>query len=149
MTNSEAAMADDSRKPGPGELANKRRQRRLWLVIAVLFATGFSVGFGTGYLEDDTGQGASLPAAWAIFAALVFTVAVTFGSWHYYRASDELARRDNLHAAGIGLNVFLVAFPVWFVLAKAGLVGQPDAMILFVLTLLATLMAFGWQRLRG
>ncbi len=142
------AKADDT--PGAGERATRERSRRIWWIMGGMAAIGFVTGFATAFLEKDEGGAfpGALPPAFAIGAALVFVIAVVFGSWRYFRTIDEVERRNNYVGAIWGLNFYVVLYPVWFFLWKGGLVIEPMHEALFVATLVVTMIAYFWTKLR-
>lgn len=136
---------------GPGEAADRARSRRAFILFAVLGLLGGAVGFTAALIEPHEASlttGGSLPAWFAIVAALLLVGAVTAGSIVYHRTMDELQRLDNYWAATMGANVLLMAYPVWLILWKGGLVPAPDAMTLYLVVLLSTGLAYAWRKLR-
>lgn len=136
---------------GPGEAADRARSRRTFITFAVLSLLGGALGFTAALFEPHEATlttGGSLPAWFAIVAALLLVGAVTAGSIIYYRTMDELQRLDNYWAATMGANVLLMAYPVWLILWKGGLVPAPDAMTLYLAVLVSTGLAYAWRKLR-
>ena len=136
---------------GPGEAADRARSRRTLIMFAALASIGGAVGFTAALIEPRAAAitaGDSLPAWFAILAALLLLGAVTAGSIVYHRTMDELQRLDNYWAATVGANVLLIAYPVWLILWKGGLVPAPDAMTLYLAVLLSTGLAYIWRKLR-
>jgi hypothetical protein len=136
---------------GPGEAADRARSRRTLIMFAVLGLVGGAVGFTAALIEPREASltsGGSVPAWFAILAALLLVGAVTAGSIVYHRTMDELQRLDNYWAATVGANVLLMAYPVWLILWKGGLVPAPDAMTLYLAVLVSTGLAYAWRKLR-
>ncbi|BCA57408.1 hypothetical protein [Sphingomonas sp. HMP6] len=149
MTRLEPAMPN--KDLGPGEAADRARSRRTAINFTILALLGGVVGFTAALVEQPDAPisaGGTIPAWFAILAATVFVVAVVAGSVAYYRNMDELQRLDNYWATTVGANVFLLAYPVWLVLWKGGLVPAPDAMILYLVVLATTMTAYFWRKLR-
>ncbi|MDY7523028.1 hypothetical protein [Sphingomonas sp. 10B4] len=149
MTRLKIAMPQN--EMGPGEAADRTRSRRTFITFAVLSVLGGAVGFTAALIEPHEATlttGGSLPAWFAILAALLLIGAVTAGSLVYYRTIDELQRLDNYWAATMGANVLLMAYPVWLILWKGGLVPAPDAMTLYLAVLVSTGLAYAWRKLR-
>lgn len=136
---------------GPGEAADRARSRRMLIMFVALAAVGGAVGFTAALIEPHEAMlttGGSLPAWFAVVAALLMIAAVSAGSIVYHRTMDELQRLDNYWAATIGANVLLTAYPVWLILWKGGLVPAPDAMTLYLAVLVSTGLAYAWRKLR-
>lgn len=129
----------------------QQRRRRMYTIIGGLFGAGLISGLLVGYFEDEKRgllAGNSIPPEIAIFSAVMFAIAVTFGTWRYIRAADELERRINAASTVMAGNVLLLGFPIWFLLWKGGLVPEPDAVWLFCAGFLASLLTYGWQKFR-
>ncbi|WP_033921364.1 hypothetical protein [Sphingomonas sp. 37zxx] len=131
---------------GPGELAAARQRRRLMVTVGILAAVGFFAGLGTALVEDESSG--TLPAGWAIAMVVIGVTAICLGSWRLWKQADEYDRRDHLAATTMGLNVYLLLYPSWFVLAKGKVVGEPDDLIIFIATYLAAAGTYGWRKLR-
>ncbi|HEX8553711.1 MAG TPA: hypothetical protein VF695_03300 [Sphingomonas sp.] len=143
---------DVGRAPGPGEAAARAQRKRMWITIGALAAAGLPIGFFAALLEEDYKGGimtGTLPAWFAILAAATFVIAVVAGTIVLYRRVDELERRDNMMAGAVGANVMCIAYPVWFVVWKGGLVQAPDALYLFLATLGSTLISYLYLKLKN
>lgn len=135
--------------PGAGEAALKARRRRLYTIIGALALSGFVVGFLSARFEREGGgflEG--IPAEWAIAASAIYLLTITIGTWRYYKVVDELERHDNRWAMTMALNLYLIGYPIWFMLWKGGLVPEPSHEIIFVVLYLALMAAYGWKKFR-
>jgi Na+/melibiose symporter-like transporter len=129
----------------------KQRTRRIYMTTAGLFAVGAVAGFMIGFFEDEERglvAANSIPAEVAIIATVIFVIAVTFGTLRLMKATDELERRINANATVMAGNVLLIGYPAWFFLWKGGLVPEPDAMWLFCAGIVASILTYGWYKLR-
>ncbi len=129
----------------------RQRQRRINTVIGALFAVGLVCGFLVGFFEDDkAGLVApnSIPPWLAVTSAIVFIVAVSFGSWKLMKESDEHERVIHTKTTVIAGNVMLIGFPAWFVLWKGGITPEPDALWLFMAGIISSMIAFAWYKFR-
>ncbi len=140
----------DDPAPGIGEAREKmqsgRSKRTLWILAGI----GMVVGFFSAMLEGD-GEGFlnGIPAAWAIASAAIFIAAISIGSWFYYRQMDEVARYTNLWAAAVTVNLYLIAYPIWYVLWRGELVREPSHEVIFLFVYVAYVAALGWKKWRG
>lgn len=135
--------------PGAGEAALKARRRRLYTIIGALMLSGFVIGFFSARFEREGGGFLDgIPAAWAVTASIVFLLACTIGTWRYYKVVDELERHDNRWAMMMSLNLYLIGYPIWFLLWKGGLVPEPSHEIIFVALYVALMAAYGWKKIR-
>ena len=150
MTGKEMIMANPADLPkGAGEAALKARRRRIFVIIGTLAASGFVLGFLSAHFEREDGEFLEgIPAAWAIIASLVFLLTCTVGTWRYFKAVDEFERRDNSWAMMMAFNVYLVGYPIWFLLWKGGLVPEPSHEIIFVVLYFVLMAAYGWKKFR-
>jgi hypothetical protein len=85
----------------------------------------------------------------ALWVAGVFSVSWLVGmaiGWWWYFSADEHERDAYDVASVVGAGFFTVVTPVWWVAARAGLGPQPDAMILWLITMLVITIAWFWRR---
>ncbi|NNC46932.1 MAG: hypothetical protein HKO13_00670 [Sphingomonas sp.] len=117
-----------------GEERLKRKTRRKWAIMGVLFVIGLVVGFTAARMEDIRGYDFAGPwppeIALGILAA--FLVTISIGSWLQHREMDDYERDINRKAAAFAAMVILVGYPVWFLLWKAGMVIEPVHWMIFI-----------------
>jgi hypothetical protein len=63
-------------------------------------------------------------------------------------SADEHERRASDFGRNAATGVFLALTPAWWVAARAGLMPQPDAMILWIITMVVSTIGWSWQRYR-
>jgi hypothetical protein len=83
----------------------------------------------------------------AIFASASWLLSMAIAWWWYYSA-DEHERRANDVGFLAGGSLFMAVTPAWWVAARAGLLPQPDAMILWCVTVGVTTIGWFWHRYR-
>jgi hypothetical protein len=66
--------------------------------------------------------------------------------WHYN--TDEHEERAIDFGRRVGAGLFLAVTPAWWVAARASLLPQPNAMILWLVTMLVTSFGWSWHRSR-
>ena len=65
----------------------------------------------------------------------------------WWRSSaDEHERRASDFGRNAAAGVFLAVTPAWWVAARAGLLPQPDAMALWILTMVVSSIGWSWRR---
>lgn len=136
-------------EPRDGLAAAKARKRRLQLVIVGLIGAGALIGFFSSMSETDGGafmEGTS--AAWAIVASVILLGALSYGGWRYHLATDELDRRDNQWASAVALNFYVGGYAGWYFWWRGGLVPEPQHQTIFLATIAAMLLAYGYKKLR-
>lgn len=136
---------------GPGVRADRARQWRNRTIMGALALAGAAVGFVSALLEKNPGPGflqGTLPAAWAIAAAAILIIAITWGCWRLSRTVDELERRNNYLAGTMGYYAFAGTYMVWFVLWRGDLVPEPSHQLLFLITMIAAFVTYFWKKLR-
>ena len=129
----------------------KQRQKRINAVIGTMFAMGLVSGFLVGFFEDENAglvAANSIPPWLAIISAIVFVIAVSYGSWKLMQVSDEHERVIHTKTTVVAGNGMLIGYPAWFVLWKGGLVPEPDALWLFLAGILSSALAFAWYKFR-
>lgn len=142
----EATMVDQD-----WQMRARQRQRRINTVVGALFAVGLVSGFLVGIFEDDEAgllAANSIPPWLAVTSAIVFVVAIGFGSWKLMKVSDEHERVIHTKTTVVAGNVMLIGFPTWFILWKGGLVPEPDALWLFMASIIGSVIAFAWYKFR-
>ena len=112
----------------PGERASAVRKQRYHRMIGVYIAVALLILVGSWLFKR--GEGGVAPA-WAITFSLLYLVTLIGGGWLISRQSDEVERQENLVAASFAARFYVLAFPVWYFLAKAQLAPQPDSLVLF------------------
>ena len=136
-------------EPRDGLAAAKARKQRLQSIIIGLMGAGAIVGFFSAMFEvDGGGFMEGIPAGWAIAASVILLGALGFGGWRYYLATDELDRRDNQWASATALNLYIAGYATWYIWWRGGLVPEPQHQMIFVATMAATVLAYGYKKLR-
>jgi hypothetical protein len=137
--------------PGPGEARERARFRRRSVVIGAIFTAGLFSGFYVGHEEADAlfhgGDAAWSPTVSLILVA-VYLIAVGGGSLLLQNSMDELEKHNSYKAATVAAAVYIILYPVWFVLWKGGLVPEPVHWVVFVAFWLSLCAATLWYRFR-
>jgi len=81
----------------------------------------------------------------AMLAIAMWLTARVVREWWHHRA-DEHEQRASDFGRRVGTGVFLAVTPAWWVAARAGLLPQPDAMVLWVGIYVVTSIAWSWRR---
>lgn len=81
-------------------------------------------------------------------AAIAIWLASMVLSWWWYYSADEHERRANDVGFLFGGGLFLAVTPAWWILARAGLLPPPDAMVLWYATVVAIGVGWAWYRNR-
>ncbi|MES2989559.1 MAG: hypothetical protein V4808_16815 [Pseudomonadota bacterium] len=131
---------------GPGERAEKARQRRFSLIWGGFMVLGGMIGALLVALGPD--RAGTIPAALAIAAAALFVIAIPLGSWYFLRDVDEVEQRTNMVASIWGLNAYVMLYPAWYILWKGQLVREPDHEILFITTMIVLSLVYFWKKAR-
>lgn len=69
-------------------------------------------------------------------------------AWRWYFSADEHERRANDVGYLAGGGLFMAATPIWWVGARAGMLPPPDAMILWLVTVVVMTVVWAWHRSR-
>lgn len=89
-----------------------------------------------------------LTASFAIGASVLWVVGMAVCMFLYHRAVDDHEERAWLWACVSGWYVFMFAAPVWWMLHRASLASPPDAMLLFIGTLIVNGAVWLWLKYR-
>jgi len=137
-----------------GEQLHQTQRKRFWRnLLAVGLAgapIGFAVGFGAGYSRGDLDAFWNWAPDWLVIGLLGFAiVGFSFGTWRFYRSIDEVELLDNLWSSLAAYYVFALLFPVWWVLGKAGISGEPNYWIIFLAALVLGLATYLFRKWRA
>lgn len=124
------AMTDDE---GPGTRADRARKRRmvLFIILYAIVAIAFIVGMRLATPEPVALSHRFTPDA-ALAAAVLFPLLFGGAIAIIWRTQDEVARRIVLSAWAIAFIVEAFATVSWTFLWQGGWVPQPNAMALFL-----------------
>jgi hypothetical protein len=131
-----------------GTLKYKRDQRRR---VAVFIASLAMVGLacaGIYFAGQFERTGRTIDPALAIALTLLFAVGTVIGNWLYLKNSDELVWANHLSASFWALAALLILYPAWLILWAGGLVDEPDAKGLYIITFTAAGLVYFWKKFR-
>jgi hypothetical protein len=127
--------------------------------LAVIYGTQLDVGknfpedlpfgvFSNG-MDDPLGIFSNRPVSlgFAIFAITSWVLAMAIGLRRYLSA-DEHERQANDFGKLVAFRLFFTVTPAWWVAARAGLLPQPNAMVLWVVTMGVAAITSFWRRWR-
>ncbi|AMG74203.1 hypothetical protein [Sphingopyxis granuli] len=130
------------------------RRRRYWTSLGFAALIGGLIG-GWLVVDQPKGRGltemlatGSLTPGFAIAAALCWTIGLAIAMILYHRAIDDHEEHAWLWASTAGWYALIFPAPVWWVLHRAGLAPSPDAMLLFLLTLVVNAVVYLWLKFR-
>jgi hypothetical protein len=136
---------------GLGEARERARLRKRTIVFGAIFAAGLIGGFYVGFQEAGRvlhgGDGAWSPAVALVLAGLYLT-AIVAGSLLLQVSMDELERHNGYKAGTFAAAVYIVVYPIWFLLWKGGFVAEPIHWLVFIIFWLALLAGHLWYRFR-
>lgn len=151
MTAMETKMARPEEAPGPGEARERARFRRRNIVFGAIFVAGLFSGFYIGHQEAERvfagGEGPWSPTV-ALVLAGTYLLAIVAGSLLLQGSMDELERHNGYKAGTFAAAVYIVLYPIWFLLWKGGFVAEPIHWVVFVIFWLSLLAGHLWYRFR-
>ena len=127
-----------------------RKTNTLFLLSGLVGVPGgLALFFGAFSRDNPFGlfSNSAISPGIAIFAITSWLLSIAIAWWWYYSA-DEHERRANDFGFLVGGGLFLAVTPTWWVAARAGLLPQPDAMILWVVTVSVMTLGWFWHRYR-
>jgi hypothetical protein len=151
----------------PATRRTRRTRRLYWLTELVVTLAALAVIYGTQLvqgknvpkdlpfgvfshgMDDPFGMFSNRPVSpgIAIFAITSWVLAMAIGLWRYLSA-DEFERKANDFGKLVAFRVFYTVTPAWWVAARADLLPQPNAMVLWLVTLWVVLITSFWRRYR-
>lgn len=148
MTKSKAAAVAAELSPGERKVREKKKRR--FALFGALFAAGFIPGALLGWSRADSlfSPDTVWPAWISILLAVTFVVAVGTGAVLLNRQLDELERQTQYKAAGAAAGLFVIVYPIWWVLWMGGLVREPIHWVMFLLFYLSFIASWIYYRLK-
>lgn len=132
-------------------LSPSTRKTNTLFTLSGLIAVPGVLALMAGTMREDGSLGLfsnSPVAAWIAAFAIVGWVLAMIVGWWWYLSADEHERDAYDFASVVGAGLFTTVTPLWWVAARAGLVAQPDAMVLWTVTMLVISLAWFWRRSR-
>lgn len=132
---------------GPVSPATRKANKLYWIkellggvAILALFLGGFSKDHPFAAVSNGP-----LPLWIALVAIPSWLIArVIREGWR--NSADEHEQRASDFGRNAATGVFLAVTPAWWVASRAGLAPQPDAMVLWMLTMVVSSIGWGWRR---
>lgn len=121
-----------ARRHESGELIARRMGRNRLIIIGLLFAVGLAAGIAVGNHAADNGFSGTWPPALSIGIAVLYVIAMIAGSLALSRVTDEHERAQSYKAVALAGAGYMLGYPVWFLLWKAGVAVEPIHWVLFV-----------------
>ncbi len=135
---------------GEGERREQAQGRYRRNILSAVFVVGMLTGgyFGYELATNDFTLTERWPPVAAIVTIIFYLTAMLGGSLALARHMDELEKENNYKAAAFAGTVYILVYPVWFLLWKGGFVTEPIHWALFVLFWFAMAGAYLYYRFR-
>jgi hypothetical protein len=125
-----------------------RKTNVLFLVSGLVAVPGvLSLAFGTRQNAYGLFSDSPISPRIAIFTITSWLLALAL-SWWWYFSADEHERKSYDFGSLFGHGLFITVTPAWWVAARAGLLPQPDAMVLWCVTMAVITIGWFWHRYR-
>jgi MFS family permease len=152
------------RSDEPVSPATRRTRRLFWLTELVGALAALALIYGTQLVHEQDlpfgvfshtladpslGMFSNRPVSpgIAIFAITSWVLAMAIGLWRYLSA-DEYERKANDFGKLVAFRLFYTVTPAWWVAARAGLLPQPNAMVLWIVALCVVTVSSFWRQYR-
>ena len=131
----------------PVSPATRRSNRYYWLkeLLGALAMLALFLGAFSKEQPFAIVSNSPVPAWIAVVAITSWLLARVLREW-WRSSADEHERRASDFGRNAAAGVFLAVTPAWWVAARAGLAPQPDAMALWILTMVASTIGWSWRR---
>jgi hypothetical protein len=132
---------------GPASPAMRRTNRLYWLkeglaTVAMLVVVLGATPKGHPFMLFSNGP---IPLWVALVAVPSWLLArVLREGWR--NSADEHERRASDFGRNAAAGVFLAVTPAWWIAARAGLMPQPDAMVLWIAVMMVSSIGWSWRR---
>lgn len=109
--------------------------RQLKIIKGILFGIGLACGVLIGWHIGFNGLNLSdpWPPAMAAGIASLYVVAMIAGSVALSRVMDEVEKQRSYKAGALAGAIYVIVYPVWFLLWKGGFMIEPIHWLLFIL----------------
>jgi len=136
--------------PGTGEALERAARRKRIFTIGALAVMSFIPGFYLGYTENDELllAGDKWPPMFALGLAGFYLGAVIAGAVLMHRQTDEVALANQYKATALAGSIFVIVYPLWYILWKGGFVIEPMHLVIYGLFLLTALGGLLYYRFR-
>jgi MFS family permease len=149
-------MMVQARRPGVSELVSEgerlernRRRRKLLIIGALAMVGGVGGGIVGGHEADRLFDLAHpWPPTLCLILALLLLVAVGIGKFALRGQIDEVELLTKLKATHVGASLFLIGYPIWFLLWKGGFVPEPQHVVIYAVLLVVMLLASLFYKFR-
>ena len=144
----------------PVSRATRRARRLLWLstlvvalgALALIPGThpvdGKDVPFGVFSNGKEPFSNGPISPGIAIFAIAAWLLGQAINKGWWYVSADEHERRADDVGNLVAWALFMTVTPAWWVAARAGLLPQPNAMVLWLVTVWVAAIGYFWRRNR-
>lgn len=139
-----------------GEPQTRRGNRIRWGLVAIVLVaiatSGLTMVHSMQSGDPDPYllfKNAPLPTDIAMSLLVLWAIAIPAIALTMRRNSDDFKRATGDFGMMIGGQVFTYIAPLWWIAWRGGLMPRPDAMILFVITLVVINIAMFWKHYHG
>lgn len=149
MASREPAMTEQSTRT----MSPRRRRYMLAITLSVLLGGVLGGWLAIANPDGPAGgialiDGSPLTRNFAIGASILWVAGMGLCMLLYHRAIDDHEERAWLWACLAGWYSFMFSAPVWWVLHRASLAPPPDAMLLFLGSLVVNAVVWLWLKYR-
>jgi hypothetical protein len=132
------------------QLSPSTRKAKTLMGLAGMFCAAGSVALFVGTFSKAHPSAffsnSPVPLWIALFAIGSWLLGQAINKWWWYFSADEHERKADDFGNLAGWALFMVATPAWWVAARAGLLPQPNAMLLWVLAVGVSATGYFWRR---
>jgi hypothetical protein len=132
---------------GPVSPATRRTNKLYWLKEGLALLAMLALVFGASSRDQPLAifSNGPIPRWIGLVAIASWLVARVLREW-WRSSADEHERRASDFGRNAAAGFFLAVAPAWWVAARAGIAPQPDAMVLWILTMVVSTIGWSWRR---
>ena len=131
----------------PVSPATRRTHKLYWLKELLALLAMLALIFGAYSKGRPFAILSNSPVPLWVAAVAITSWLLARGLREWWRSSaDEHERRASDFGRNAAAGFFLAVTPAWWVAARAGLVPQPDAMALWIITMVVSTIGWSWRR---
>lgn len=127
-----------------------RIDRQLKIIKGLLFGVGLACGAYSGWYVAANGLDFNSPWPPELAAAIasLYLLAMLIGSIALSKVMDEVEKGRAYKASAFAGSIYLIVYPVWFLMWKGGFVAEPLHWALFLLFWASLASATAYYRFR-
>jgi hypothetical protein len=130
-----------------------KREKKVRLIMAILIGAGALIGVALSIAAESTSTGSAFsndPISRPLAIGLAFLIGVILPIiyWFWHKNIDEQEASAYRDGAIAGIYAYSIGLPVWWILWRGGIAPVPDALTVYLATMLVWCAGWFWKKYR-